>query len=224
MSRARPFVMSDGTQMWFDQRSRATATQLELLADIEDTSLDDLLDEGLTQKQVLFRLREQEGIIPQHVLERRRQRALQQEHSPACRICSINGRTCEGAITRHHFVPRWLMLELGNYQAYASRSVCTIPLCVSSHRDLHYRNDGTEKTIVPYLRDHERKFAQKLLDELREEHPAIFDLIASGDASTYEGRLIRDYLSGEFSSSENAYALEEYDQFTDGRVASQAAL
>jgi hypothetical protein len=224
MSRARPFTMSDGTQIWFDQRSRATAAQLELLADIEDTSLDDLLDEALTQKQVLFRLREQEGIIPQHVLERRRKRAEEHGRTPACRICTMHGKTCEGAITRHHFVPRWLMLELDNYQSYASRSVCTIPLCVSSHRDLHYRNDGTDKTIVPYLRDHERKFAQRLLDELREEHPHIFDLIASGDDSTYEGRLIKDYMAGEFSSAENSYALDEYTELTDGRVASQVAL
>ena len=68
------------------------------------------------------------------------------------------------------------MLELENYQAYAARSICTIPICIGRHRDLHYRNDGTEKSIVQYLRDHERKFAQKLLDELREQHPKIFDL------------------------------------------------
>lgn len=211
MSRARPYVdPTTGEQLWFDQRAKATPKQLELLADMEGIELDDLLDEGLTQKQVLYRLREIEGVIPEHVLETRRARAALQSKQSVCRICSLNGWKCEGSITRHHFIPRWLMLELENYQSYASRSVCTIPVCVARHRDLHYRNDGTPKSIVPFLRDHERAFARRLMDELREQHPKIFELISSGDETTYEGQLARDYLSGEFHRSDNSYALAEY--------------
>ncbi len=209
MSRARPFL-----GLWFDMKSRATAEQLELLADYEGCDLDDLLDEGLSQRQTLFRLRQvaTPGLIPEHVLERRRERERTHGLSPACRICSMNGWECEGRITRHHFIPRWLMLELENYQAYAARSICTIPICVSRHRDLHYRGENDpDKSIVPYLRDHERKFAQKLMDEIKDEHPRLFDLMASGTQDSYEGTMTRDYLEGRFASAENAYSLNEYD-------------
>ena len=217
MSRARPFTF-DGETLWFDQKSRATASQLELLSDLEDIPLDDLLDEGLSQKQVLFRLRvaSDPNLIPADVLERRRQRQIEHNLQPSCRICSLNGWECEGRITRHHFVPRWLMLLLENYQAYSARSICTIPICVGRHRDLHPPlddNNLTPKSIVPYLRDHERKFAHKMLDELRDEHPKIFDLILAGDPDRrYEAQLLLDHLHSQFMSSENVYALAEYDE------------
>lgn len=221
MSRARPFD-NDGEIIWFDQKSRATAAQLELLADWEEVELDDLLDEGLSQKQVLFRLRQAAtpGVIPQHVLERRRERERLQGTFPACRICSLNGWQCEGRITRHHFVPRWLMLELDNYQAYAARSLCTIPICIGKHRDLHIR-DSSAKSIVPYLRPHERSFAHKMLGELREQHPKIFELLLGGDHYAYEYQLVRDYTQGLLLRDEDAYDLEEYgDQFTVLQAAS----
>ena len=217
MSRARPFYDPlTREEIWFDQKSRATVRQLELLADYEGAELDDILDEGLSAKQTLFRIRQvaSPGLIPEHVLERRRERERRSGMSPACRICSLNGWECEGRITRHHFVPRWLMLMLENYPAYAARSICTIPICLGRHRDLHYRDpDGNNapKSIVPYLRDHERKFAQKLLDELREQIPTMrFDLLSGGTGESYEGQLIHDYQQGMFSSAENAYSLEEY--------------
>lgn len=217
MSRARPWTdPSNGEVIWFDQKSPATVRQLELLADYEGLELDDLLDEGLSAKQALFRIRQvaHPTLIPEHVLERRRERERQAGKPLACRICALNGWECEGSITRHHFVPRWLMLMLENYQAYAARSICTVPICVGRHRDLHYRspggNDGP-KSIVPYLRDHERAFAQKLLDELREQIPAErWDLLAGGDEGSYEGQLIKDYQAGLFASVENAYSLDEY--------------
>lgn len=217
MSRARPWVDPlTGEEIWFDQKSPASVRNLELLADYEGVELDDLLDEGLSAKQALFRIRQiaDPTLIPQHVLERRRERLAMAGKSPACRICALNGWECEGSITRHHFVPRWLMLMLENYQAYAARSVCTIPICVGRHRDLHYRSpDGGDgpKSIVPYLRDHEREFAQKLMDELREQIPhERWDLLTGGDGDSYEGQLVHDYLAGAFASAENAYALDEY--------------
>lgn len=212
MSRARPFVYNGETH-WFDQRGRATAAQLELLADFESVELDDLLDEGLSAKQTLFRLRQatDPSVIPEHVLERRRERDRHHGMSPACRICALNGWECEGRITRHHFVPRWIMLELENYQAYAHRSACTIPICVARHRDLHFRGENDpSKSIAEYLRPHERKFAQKLLDELHEQRPKIFDLMLAGDEHSYEYQLTRDYMLGAFRKDEGAYSLDEY--------------
>jgi hypothetical protein len=218
MSRTRPWTDPiTGEEIWFDQKCQvATVRQLELLADYEGVELDDLLDEGLSSKQALFRIRliADPSLIPEHVLERRRERLALAGKQPACRICALNGWECEGTITRHHFVPRWLMLMLENYQSYAARSVCTIPLCVKTHRDLHYRSpDGTDgpKSIVPYLRDHERAFAQKLLDELKEQIPTErWELLSGGDEGSYEGQLIKDYRAGLFASVENAYTLNEY--------------
>lgn len=199
MSRTRPYPdPATGEQIWFDRKNAvATAQQLELLSDIEGIPLDDLLDEGLGQAQTLRRLHECEGLIPAYVLERRRQRLAEQRNAPACRWCGPLGLECEGSSTRHHYVPRWLMLLLDNYQAYAARALCTIPICLGRHRDLHLR-EGSPKSIAGRLNDRERAFAQKLLDELREEHPAVFELLLGGDGASYEGQLIRDYLSGAF--------------------------
>lgn len=202
MSRARPYHVGEDT-VWFNVTDPvATVEQLELLADIEDIPVDDLLDEGLGQRAVLRRLHERDGLIPQHVLERRRQRLLEPSEAP-CRWCEPRGLSCEGSITRHHYVPRWLMLLLENYQAYAPRVLCTIPICLGRHRDLHLR-EGMPKSIVDCLDDRERAFAQRLLDELREQHPAIFELLAGGDENSYEGQLIRDYFSGSFRRCDSA--------------------
>lgn len=227
MSRARWFVTDDGEKVWFDQKSRATAQQLELLADIEGTDLDDLLDEGLTQKQVLFRLRlaRDEIVVPPEILERRRQHKLEAQLQPTCRICAVHGWECEGRITRHHFVPRWLMRELENYVSYASRSMCTVPVCVGRHRDLHYRGDGTGKSIVPYLREHERVFAHKMLDELKEQHPKIYELALAGEeGQVYEAQLIHDHIKGNFKSTRDVYSLPEYDYGSAEAVAMERVL
>jgi hypothetical protein len=194
MSRAKCFSY-DGQFYWFDYKSVATVSQLELLADITEEPIDDLLDAGLSQKEVARRLFQSDGLVPAHVLERRRQ--MRQSDSQPCRWCSYHGLTCEGRSTRHHYIPRWLMLELENYEAYAPRRICTIPICVGRHRDLHVRG-GHGKSIAPHLDERERKFAQKMLTELREQHPALWELLEGGDEWVYEGQLIRDFLAGEF--------------------------
>jgi hypothetical protein len=202
MSRARPFH-----GLWFDQKNpKATAAQLELLAAAENVSLDDLLDEGLTQKQVLQRLREalHGNLIPAEVLERRRLAKIEAGKDPVCRICDEYDWTCEGSITRHHFIPRWMMLMLDNYQSYAARAKCTIPICVGRHRDLHYRSDReTPKSIVGLLTDQERAFGAKMLDEFKEQHPKVYDLIAGGTEDSYEYILIRDHMLGRFHEAES---------------------
>lgn len=209
MSRAKYFN-HNGEGMWFDYKARATAAQLELLADYEGIEIDDLLDEGLSQKQVARRLFEATShVVPPEILERRRERERLHGVSPACRICALNGWECEGRITRHHFVPRWLMLELDNYPAYAARRLCTIPICVARHRDLHVR-DNAGKSIVQYLRTTERKFAHKMLIELEEQHPKIMELLLDGEYYSYEYQLVRDFRHGLFVKDDNAYSLEEY--------------
>lgn len=199
MSRARPIG-----GIWFDRKRshlKATSEQLETLAAAENISIDDLLDEGLSQGQIIFRLREAlgEGLVPPEVLERKRQLREEAARQPTCRICGTLGWECEGNITRHHFIPRWMMLQLENYQAYAPRNRCTIPICIGRHRDLHIRGDEeTPKSIAQFLNERERAFAQKMMDELREQHPAIFDLIAGGDGTSYESVLVIDYMHGRF--------------------------
>lgn len=212
MSRSRPFIdPRNGEEIWFDQRARATAAQLELLADIEGIDLDDLLDEDISQRQVLYRLRvvTEGDLIPPEVLARRQERIRLAELDPICRICDSLGWECEGRITRHHYVPRWMMLLLENYQAYAARSKCTVPICVGRHRDLHLRgSENGPKSIIPFLTVDERRFAQKMLDELRHERPHIWELLEGGDENTYEWQLLRDYHLGEFRHGENAFVLE----------------
>lgn len=214
MSRARQFYDTNtNTTYWMDQKSRATVKQLELLADYEGIAIDDLLDEGLTQKQLLYRLRlaTDSSVIPSDIIERRRARLLQARREPVCRICSAHGYKCEGHMTRHHFIPRWLMKELDNYMSYALRSACTIPICIGRHRDLHYRNDGTPKSIVSYLVEHERQFAQKMLDELKEEHPKIYALLEQGEQDyAYESQLVLDHVRGEFCSTRDIPASQDF--------------
>lgn len=196
----------------FDKKAshkKATTTQLELLAAAENVSIDDILDEGLNQGQVRHRLVDvfHKDIIPHDVLERRRLAKEAAKIQPSCRICDTFGWECDGSITRHHFVPRWMMLLLDNYVSYASRAKCTIPICMGRHRDLHLRSDDeTPKSIAQFLTDDERKFAQKMLDELKEQHPAVFDLIAGGDeTATYESQLVRDYIHGAFREASRDY-------------------
>lgn len=194
MSRARQIG-----GLWFDVNQngqKATGRQLSLLAAAENIPLDDLLDEGLSQGAVIRRLRDAlgEGVIPAEVLERQRARRAEMALEPECRKCRKTGES-----TRHHFVNRWLMLLLENYQAYAARRLCTIPLCVECHRDIHHRRDDEDKSILPYIKPHEAAFAQKMLDELREQHPHVFDLMAGGSDNVYEARLVKDYLAGGFA-------------------------
>ena len=192
---------------WFDVRKngeKATPEQLELLAAAENIPIDDLLDEGLRQADIIIRLRSAlgEGVIPAEVLERRRAAKANARRQPVCRICSVLECDCDGSITRHHFMPRWMMLMLENYVSYASRSKCTIPVCVGRHRDLHLRGDDeTPKSIAQFLTDDERKFAHKMLTEFKTQHPMVFDLILGGDNSTYEYTLARDYTLGNFRKS-----------------------
>lgn len=209
MSRVRP-IRYNGQEHWFDTRrnnDQATVGQLELLADVKGIPLDDILDEGLTQAQILERIREEidPNAIPAHVLDARRARRAAIKKDSVCRICDLQGFECEGSITRHHFIPRWLMLELENYAAYAARAKCTIPVCLGRHRDLHSRTNGTEKSIAQYLTTEERAFAKKMMDELREQHPKIFELIVAGDSDYYESVLMLDYQRGEFSTHRGAY-------------------
>jgi hypothetical protein len=203
MSRARS-ITYEGEQVWFDCKKNsgpARVEDLETLAAVEEIEIDDLLDEGLNQGAVITRLRDAlgQGTIPEHVLIRARERKIQQETAPECRLCSLDGQACEGKITRHHFVTRWLMKELENYEAYARRDRCTIPVCMGRHRNLHMRTEE-DKSIVTYLNETERKFAHKMLSELEEQHPRIMDLARAGDPSlSYEARLVRDYDEGKFS-------------------------
>lgn len=215
MSRARPINLPDGTQIWFDQNQngqKATAGQLAWLAAAEDCAIDNLLDEGLSQGQVLFRLRQvmEPGTIPLDIIERRRKAREDARKQPACRICPalpppvghLRRRECDGDITRHHFVPRWMMLELENYKAYAARSKCCIPICIGRHRDLHLDDDKeTPKSLAQFMTDDERRFAHKMLEELEWQHPAMFKFIRQGGKGTYEQQLLADFDSDLFSRS-----------------------
>lgn len=190
--------------MWFDTQQNGKdckVEHLELLAAAENISVDDLLDESLNQGELIKRLRMAlgEGLIPADVLEQMRIRKAEAANQPTCRICDRYGWECEGSITRHHFIPRWMMIQLENYQAYAPRRTCTIPICIGRHRDLHARDDRDGKSIIAFLTEQERAFAQKMLEELEEQHPKIFKLLASGSETVYEAQLIKDYLADEFT-------------------------
>ena len=219
MSRARS-INHDGEIFWFDTNvngAPAKPNQLELLAAVENIEIDDLLDEGLNQGAVIERLRIglDQGVIPVEVVERQRARREAAQTQRVCRAHPGN-EGCEGRITRHHFVTKWLMKELENYQSYARRDRCTIPLCVGFHRDLHMRNTS-DKSIVEYMTDEERHFAHKMLSELEEQHPKIIALARAGDPEvSYEARLIRDYDEGKFAvesltnSEQSVYYEENY--------------
>lgn len=198
MSRARPIIV-DGEEKWFDRKKnhlKATADQLEYLASAEDIELDDLLDEGLLQAEVMERLRKALGHkgAPPEIEARREAKRRERQSLPECRVCKGIGNS-----TRHHFVNKWLMKELSNYIAYSHRSKCTIPVCVECHRDLHSK-DSSDKSIVPYLNDREKNVAASLLEDLERERPRIFNLLNEGDPGVYECQLVHDYLNGLFET------------------------
>lgn len=207
MSRARPINFPDGTTIWFDQAlngRKATAKQLAWLAAAEDTPIDTLLDEGLSQGEVLLRLRVAINgeAIPLEIIERRRKAREEARKQPACRICTKLDLECEGEITRHHFIPRWMMQLLDNYTSYAPRRVCTIPICIGRHRDLHLDDDKqTPKSIAQFMTDYERAFAQRLLEEIEWDHPAVFKFIRKGAKGTYEMQLLADYDNDQFATA-----------------------
>ncbi len=200
MSRARDWTHPiTGKLYWFDAYdSEATVEQLEALAEMEDADIDDLLDERLSTRAVLYRLNDSSGLIPYEIIAEKRARA---QSAPRVLVCRLHGEEgeCEGSITRHHFVPRWLMLELPNYAEYAPRTYCTIPACVGWHRFLHLRNNGRgSKSIASYLTDAEKEIANHLVASLRQERPHIYALIAEGDRTSYEWQLIHDWRRGLF--------------------------
>ena len=202
LSRARDWVHPiTNVTYWFDAYdSEATVEQLEALAEMEDADIDDLLDERLSTKAVLYRINDAVDLIPHEVIEEKRARA---QSAPRILVCRFHGEDgeCEGAITRHHFVPRWLMLELPEemYGEYAPRTYCTIPACVGWHRFLHLRNNGNgSKSIAPYLTDAEKEIANHLIAALRQERPKVYSLIAAGDRTSYEWQLVQDWRRGLF--------------------------
>ncbi len=199
----------------FDKKQnhrKATAEQLTLLAAVEDVPIDDLLDAGLRQGEVMRRLALvlHGDVIPVEILERRRKIREEAAKQPACRICSVLGTKCEGEITRHHFLPRWLMLKLDNYQAFAARSRCTIPICIGRHRDLHLPGDtDTPKSIAQFMTDEERHLCQKMMGQLMEEHPFVREWISGGDRDwAYEAMLFSDFDRGLFRMDKISYDRE----------------
>ncbi len=172
----------------------ATVEQLELLSAAEKVSIDDLLEEVLTQGDVVHRLRDHFGqTIPDSVLQRRQDDRQERSRAKECRVC---GRT--GDSTQHHFINRWILKQLDGYQhRWASRTVNCIPVCIHCHRDLHSRQKGAH-SIAPYLSDDERDFAERAIQALYEEKPKLWLLIARGDEDVYETKLMRDWLMNRF--------------------------
>jgi len=200
MSRARDWTHPvTGEVLWFDAYdSQATVEQIEVLAEMEDADIDDILDERLSTRAVLYRLNHNSGLIPHEIIEQKRARSLLTQKPLVCRYHD-DPKECEGVITRHHFVPRWLMLELPDYLSYAPRTYCTIPACTGWHRFLHLRDGDSNKSIAPYLTEAESDIADHLIESLKEVRPVLFDLIAQGDNNSYEWWLIHDWQEGRFS-------------------------
>jgi hypothetical protein len=200
MSRARPIA-----GQWFDvqkNNQKATAEQLELLATVGNVDLEDLLDgasfgkDYLTQGDVVAELREAMGqTIPPEVLAKRQKWRDERSQAKECRIC---GRT--GDSTQHHFVNRWILKQLEHYQSqWADRRKNCIPACIECHRDLHSRANGPH-SIAHLLNDREKDFAERSIQALYDEKPKLFLMIARGDDSVYETRLIRDWIEGKFQT------------------------
>ena len=189
----------DGERYWIDvHRSGdfATSSQLELLATVEDSSLDDLLEASPLQGEVLRRLRDAlgQGPVPEDVLARQAARREARSVRPSCRNCGVIGGS-----THHHFVNKWMLRELSNYAAkWADRTKNCIPLCVDCHSALHQRDD-TDKSIVDLLMPEEMAFADAALTALADEHPKLLLLIARGDEGTYETRVVRDWINDKFT-------------------------
>lgn len=217
MSRARPITLPDGRVEWFDTKrhgEKATAEQLELLATIatasthtvlyppgeEADTLDDLFEEGLTQGEVLKRLREALGVnpIPVEILEKRQKWREERQIQPECRKCGRKGDS-----TKHHYVNKWILRELSGYATkWADRSRNCIPVCIDCHRDLHSRDNGPQ-SIAEYLTNDEKRFVESALSALAEERPKLLILIARGDDSVYEARLVKDWIEGYFKVEED---------------------
>lgn len=205
MSRARPIILPNGEKMWFDvnrNSEKATEEQIELLTSVLDIDLDELLDEVLTQGEVLRQLREALGQgerVPAAVLLRRQRFRAARQALPQCRICRK-----EGDSTKHHFVNKWILRELSGYaQKWADRSQNCIPVCLACHRDLHSRANGPV-SIADKLTEQEKAFANAALSALADERPKLLILIARGDDSVYEARLVKDWIEGHFSAEEVA--------------------
>jgi|ERR1019366_4311579 hypothetical protein len=201
MSRARDWDHPKTKEkIWFDSYdSEATVEQLEVLAEMEGAEIDDLLDERLSTKAVLWRLNHNSGLIPHKIIEIKKARTLSMQRPLVCRYHD-DPADCEGRITQHHFVPRWLMLELPDYINYAPRSYCTIPACVGWHRLLHNRDGKSNKSIAPYLNEAECDIADHLIESLKDVRPVLFDLILGGDLRSYEYTLLHDWEEGLFNT------------------------
>lgn len=193
MSRARKIG-----EHWFDVNKnshKASVVQIKLLASAMDIDIDKILDEQLSQGQVIELLRKElgEGMVPEDIEERRERDKERRKHEPKCRICDRVGDS-----TRHHFVNRWMLKELSNYREVSQRTKCTIPLCVRDHRDLHSRERG-DKSIVKFLDRTEKKFVNETLKRFRKEHRGGFDLLKKGDPTrSYEACLVQEWLLGKF--------------------------
>lgn len=197
MSRARSIIL-DGEEHWFDMNQNhriATDKQLELLSMVEDLDLEDLLESSVTQGDVLKRLRSALGhdTVPIEVIRKRQRWREERRTAPNCRMCEKVGDS-----TRHHFVNRWILRELDSYASkWADRKVNCIPVCIDCHRDLHDRS-GPAKSIADRLSNEEKRFADRALAQLAEERPKLLILIAKGDDSVYEARLVKDWIEGKF--------------------------
>lgn len=197
MSRSRPITTPFG-DFWIDRKKdgeKASHYQLEILAGLLDYDMDDILDEFLTQGDVVRKIRKELGQgVPNEVVQRIEAARIARQVAPECRACGT-----EGDSTLHHFVNKWILRELEFYeQKWASRSKNCIPVCIDCHRDLHSRG-GVTHSIVEDLNEEEKAFAEAALHALSMERPKLLVLIARGDDSTYETRLVRDWIEGKFS-------------------------
>jgi hypothetical protein len=213
VSRARPIYIGD-EEIWFDTKGngeKAKASHLELLALVEDLDLDDLLDEHITQGQIIERLRDalDQNNIPEDVVTRREEWRESRKILPQCRMCGAKDDS-----TKHHFVNRWILKELQDYAwKWADRNKNCIPLCVRCHRNLHLR-EGPAKSIVPYLNDREKAFVEAAFEALTRERPHLVVLLARGDEEVYESQLVHDWLKKRFQPS------DEGDPVMDPMIAS----
>lgn len=202
MSRARPIELPDGSRIWIDTNRNGekfheavTDETLELLSTVEDIDLDDLIDANFNQGEAIERIRKALGqdFVPESVIRQRDKRRQERRTQPVCRICGKVGDS-----TKHHFVNKWMLRELDRYASlWADRSENCIPLCIKCHRKIHSRNNGAH-SIVPYLTDDEKKYAERALTALSEQHPKIIILVGKGDESVYESCLIKDWFLGQF--------------------------
>lgn len=209
MSRARPIKLDNGT-IWFDTNrngERATDEHLEILAQLEGVDLDDLLDDVVTQGEVLRRLKEALGScpVPPEIYDRIHTARARRQVAPRCRCCGAEGKS-----TRHHYVNKWILRELSHYASkWADRSKNCIPACIDCHRKLHDRANGKAKSIADLLTDAEKVFAHKAISALLHERPTVFELLVHGDANVYEAQLVKDWCEGKFIVTEQSKSLEQ---------------